>query len=265
MYLNVSDVAAFIGQNKWDVVTPFERFWKNNDESFDVTLSKLKNDQGNDIPIRDTGLSSRQIVEKYIGADTTLKILEDDSLNHSQKKQKMTSLIPLNVETPSNISQTMHSLVNTEHGIKHEEAVIKIIEKEKKQIINRENKLYKKELMPDVVLCGRIDGLCDGYIVEVKNRMNGFFNSVRDYENTQVQLYMWMIEDVEYTNLEEHYQGKTKTTRIYKDGDYIEYVLDKLEVFCDNFTKFMNDQELKEAYLKKSLFDKTIVIKNMSK
>ena len=33
VFLNSSDIAAFIGQNKWDIVTPFERLWKKCDKS----------------------------------------------------------------------------------------------------------------------------------------------------------------------------------------------------------------------------------------
>jgi hypothetical protein len=229
MYVNVSDVAAFIGQSKWDIVTPFERFWKNNDKEFNIILEELKNDATCIEAVKDTGLTRKEIISKYIGPEVMNSVLDDTTLTSSEKKTKIKEACGTNAS-----NDCVESLVNTEHGIRNEEKVIKIIEETKKEKVDRSNKLYKKEISQGIVLCGRIDGLCDGYIVEVKNRMNGFFSSLREYENTQVQLYMWMLDGIEYTNLEEHYKGETKTTRVYKDEEYIEEIIERLQSFCDN-------------------------------
>ena len=43
IFLNISDIASFIGQNKWDYVTPFERLWKKYDSEYKVCLNEVNN------------------------------------------------------------------------------------------------------------------------------------------------------------------------------------------------------------------------------
>ena len=262
MYVNVSDVASFIGQSKWDIITPFERLWKNNDPDFDSIILENRKVLG----VEDTGLTKKQKIEKYIGQES-LDIINDKTITSAFKKAKIKKILKeINVPDSTDkevLESCIESTVNTEYGIRNEEKVIDIINKVNDIKIDRKNKLYIKEFMPGCNLCGRVDGLYDNYIIEVKNRMRGFFKGVRDYENTQVQLYMWMLESTEYVNLEEHYNNKTKTTKIYKDNDYIEYVIEILSIFARQFKNFLNDTTLKKSYLSKSKYEKEIFIKDM--
>lgn len=254
MYVNVSDVAAFIGQVKWDITSRFETFWKNNDLGFGDTLEAASPEDA------DAGLTSRQVVEKYVGPKATEAVLADETIEHVAKVKRITELIQESGATVK--PQVVTSLVNTSHGIKNEEKVVQIVAETKKKHIDRSNKLYKKQIIPRWTLCGRIDGLCDDHIIEVKNRVKGFFNTVRDYENTQVQLYMWMV-DVEYTDLEEHYNGETRTTRVHRDDDYIEDVVERLGNFCKKFEVFLADVDRQHAYLRSSAFDKAIIVRGL--
>ena len=47
IYLYISDIASFVGQNKWDCVTPFERLWKRCDTSYDNILTEVKHETDN--------------------------------------------------------------------------------------------------------------------------------------------------------------------------------------------------------------------------
>lgn len=43
VYINISDIASYIGQNYFDFVTPFERIWKKCDlENYQILLGKLQ-------------------------------------------------------------------------------------------------------------------------------------------------------------------------------------------------------------------------------
>ena len=116
VYINTSDIAAFIGQSKWDIVTPFERFWKNNDKGFSALVDSNSN----------VGLTNKEVVEKCIGKEKVTSIINDVSLSHDEKKDQITEAC-ITAGGEANIS-SIQSLVNTEHGIKNEEKVIKIIE-----------------------------------------------------------------------------------------------------------------------------------------
>jgi hypothetical protein len=258
MYVNVSDVATFIGQTKWDIVTPFERFWKNNDKSYNETTQELQK-QG--LLHSDTGLTKMEKIEKYISPET-LKVLSDNTKTPKEKKEEILKSIDNELENADVLVECVNSTVNTTHGIESEEKVANAFNVKRNVTLQRDNKLYKKQFMEGSFLCGRVDGLHDDYIVEIKNRMNGFFNRVRDYENTQVQMYMWILGDREYTILEECYKGETKSTMIYKDTDYIEYVIELLVAFIVRFTEFIKTGD-KEEYFKKTDFQKGVFIRKM--
>jgi RecB family exonuclease len=88
---------------------------------------------------------------------------------------------------------------------------------------------------------GRIDRIQqneDGSrtLVEIKNRANGFFNTVRDYEMVQCQTYLQMLEDVGYCRLVETYEGESKSYLIERDyPKWKDEILPKLQTFCEIF------------------------------
>ena len=86
---------------------------------------------------------------------------------------------------------------------------------------------------------GRIDRIQnneDGSrtLVEIKNRANGLFNRVRDYEEVQCQTYLQMMEGIEYCRLVETYNGQSKSYLIQKDyPKWKNEILPKLQNFCE--------------------------------
>ena len=272
MYLNTSDISAFVGQTKWDIVTPFERLWKNNDSEYSEFVESVRltcdNQQLHDM--RDTGLNSKQKLEKYIKKDD-LKILNDKSVSLDKKKSVIADSIQ-DKKLKLELSKDIESVVNTEHGVANEEKVVKLMDSKNDVKIDRSNKLYKK-LVPgtDCVIVGRVDGLYDNpvtkekYIVEIKNRVRGFFPIVKDYENTQIQTYLWLLEGYSYAILEEHHDNKSKSTRIEKDPDYLEFVFGTLTIFINNFQKFINDDIAKTKFLKSTQFKKGALVRKMYK
>ena len=43
IFLYISEIASYIGQNKWDYVTPFERLWKRCDkDGYNLILETTK-------------------------------------------------------------------------------------------------------------------------------------------------------------------------------------------------------------------------------
>ena len=142
MYVNVSDIATFIGQNKWDIVTPFERLWKNNDYSF-LDLVKESQETSPETT-KDMTLTKKEKIEKYLTTDC----LNDNSITPTEKKKILTEAIAAHTDLSSKekdvLVDCVVSTVNTEHGIKNEEKVIEILNKTQDINIVRENKLYKK-------------------------------------------------------------------------------------------------------------------------
>ena len=90
-------------------------------------------------------------------------------------------------------------------------------------------------------IVGRVDRIQtneDGsrMLVEIKNRANGFFNKVRDYEEVQCRVYLEMLENVEYCRLVETYEGESKSYLIQRDyPKWKDEILPKLQNFCEIF------------------------------
>jgi len=92
IYINISDIAAYIGQNYFDFVTPFERIWKKCDlESYQNLLGKLKEEiieNENNLLIleNEENLYNDELLKKKITKrQYTLKIKQ---LEEKKKKSK---------------------------------------------------------------------------------------------------------------------------------------------------------------------------------
>jgi DNA polymerase III epsilon subunit-like protein len=72
-------------------------------------------------------------------------------------------------------------------------------------------------------------------LVEIKNRTRNLFNTVRDYEEVQCQVYLQMIR-VEYCRLIETYEGESKSYLIQRDDQkWSDEIMPKLINFCEFF------------------------------
>ena len=41
IYINISDIASYINQNKWGIIDAFERLWKKSDDNYNIQINKL--------------------------------------------------------------------------------------------------------------------------------------------------------------------------------------------------------------------------------
>jgi hypothetical protein len=96
-------------------------------------------------------------------------------------------------------------------------------------------------------IVGRVDRVQnneDGsrILVEIKNRTNGLFNRVRDYEEIQCQTYMQMMKGIEYCRLVETYNGESKSYLIQKnDEKWTQEIVPKLQNFCEHFHGMLSE------------------------
>lgn len=317
IFINISETASFIGQNKWDVITPFERLWKKYDPiQYKVCVSELENrinqkkleinviEKEKEIfkeqlqtkqitkKIYDTAIKSietkKSIVEKVL--QTIKKQVDSITLSQSQKidkelgsvisdtissttkntkdKQKITKEAINNLQvdesTKVELLKQTESLINKTHGTLKEDSAITIFE-EKYKVKLDVSQAYYKHLVTTYQECnwfvgGKMDGIyLDGnnsYVVEVKNRMKGFFSSLRDYELVQIQLYL-LLTDFKNAKLVERYNSKIRVTDIEKDAEMISEVLEYLKIFIVAFSKFIADFDMKVKYIQMGEQDKT--------
>lgn len=310
VYLYISDIASFIGQNKWDYITPFERLWKRCDKlGYDISVNNTKN-KVTDIELQivsienerenlqyklekkeittrqfdlynnklqekqdtlkktiekitscldDITLTQQQKVEKHIGKEV-FSNLNDKTVDTNTKRNVVSNAIDT-LETDSYTKDVLRnqskSIINKTHGTLHEEDAIQLYEQKYNVKLDTSQEFFKKKL--DVensnyewYICGKMDGILhghDGYIVEIKNRAKGFFYSIRDYENTQMQLYMWLT-GLCRVDLVEAYRSKIKCTHVKHDIDTINNILKYLSIFISNFeNNFLKQESMKLDYI----------------
>lgn len=315
IFLNISEIASFIGQNKWDYITPFERLWKKYDPEYKLCIDEFNNKVVNNkadllvlenekkqidqdlvdkkitkrqhtkllkenqtkidsiiqnidnltTKIEQISLSQSQKIEKDLGKDIIETIAS--SSKETQDKRKITNDAIENLEKQGKIKKEQkeellkqtESLINKTHGTLKEDSAIQIFEKENKVTLDTSQKYYKYKVKQTKQYTWYIGGKMDGiyidannsdnnYVVEIKNRTKGFFSSLRDYEKTQIQLYL-LLTDFKQAKLVEKYNSKIRTTNIQLEKEYLNDILDFVSIFIEKVTLFWSNTKQKLEYL----------------
>jgi len=315
IYLNTSEIASFIGQNKWDYTTPFERLWKKYDSEYKVCLEQCNNkilDKKaqlvlieNEKRIIDEKLNNKLITKrqhtkllkenqaKKVEIDTLIeqveKQIDNISLTEVQKiekdlgkdiiqtisnaeketddKRKLTTNLIERMEKEGKIKEDKkqellkqtESFINKTHGTLKEDSAITIFE-HKYNVTLDTNQNYYKYLIHKTTenmwyIGGKMDGIYinvdnpkENYVVEVKNRTKGFFSVLRDYEKTQIQLYL-LLTGFDKAKLVEKFNSRVRVTDIERDQEYIDNILEYMNIFIKSIEKFFKDFECKIQYI----------------
>lgn len=329
IYIYISDVASFIGQNPWDYITSFERLWKKCDEDtyldlynqtnielqykqlelqkleyekeqlcenlnnkkitsrqYDIGVNKITKEK-TDIQesmssiqekVDAIHLTQQQKLEKVIGQELITK-LTTDTIDTATKRELLTTAIKtldLDDTKIQNIKEQGESFINKTHGTLRESDAIDMFEAKYNIKLDTSQK-FNKMLLTEAsygskynwFVCGKVDGLyidskdiTKNFIVEVKNRTRGFFNNFRDYEKTQIHLYMEMLE-IPRSKLVEKYGEKIRVKEIYKDVQYTIDIIDYLNIFITNFEKdFLTNLKTKTRYIQSTKEEKQKYIQN---
>jgi len=330
IFLYISDVASFIGQNHWDYVLPFERLWKRVDatgytqalcfaqkqiehkqrELLDLekervvvnddlackritqrqhalTLKRLESAQKQiqqhveniQDKVDDIDLTQQQKLEKVIGKETVEKI-QDVNIETKDKRKTIDNMLDnLDVSDRQleNLKKHAESFINKSHGTIKEDTAIGIYESKYKVKLDTSQQFYKYNLESQSngscynwFVCGKMDGIykdelhpeCN-YVAEVKNRTRGFFSTLRDYEKTQIQLYL-LLTGFKQAKLVERYESNLRVTHIFRDDDYITSVLEYLTIFMQNFeNRFLDDEKAKQDFVLSDPESKRVFLKRL--
>jgi hypothetical protein len=192
--------------------------------------------------------------------DTTKKILNEAEGFKSEKSddvKQQTRKLFHQIEHSGLLPQDMlkakehiRKTLSTNHGTRNEEKTAKFDKMAANlteddtyythDICKIEGTLYQ--------IVGRVDRVQtneDGSrtLVEIKNRANGFFNRVRDYEEIQCQTYMQMMNGIDFCRLVETYNGESKSYLIQKNGDmWTQEIVPKLQNFCEHFHGMLSER-----------------------
>jgi len=82
IYLYCSEIASYIGQNKWDYVTPFERLWKKCDtECYKAILERMQDN----IESAQNNIKELEEKKKDIEESLKKKLITENVYNKEKK------------------------------------------------------------------------------------------------------------------------------------------------------------------------------------
>lgn len=311
VFLYISDIASYIGQNYFDPTKSFERLWKRIDkENIKVVCDDLfrqLEEKKSEITLLQSKKETRKTVSRIKELKSEIEHIElsldlfslseskllnkefpqlhtvvnDHSLSLQEKKRKVESFMESSTVTETDKSLDSHrkslftgsfySYISKNHGIRHEESSIEKYESKFGVKLDVSQQMYKRSIClsksgKEYILCGKMDGIdnVNNKIIEVKNRTNGFFSEVRDYEMTQMQLYMFLT-GLDNCELVEEYNKQIKITHVTRDDIYINTLLRKIEQFVCNLEDFIHgDHKMKSDYiLGNSDYKKKFILKRL--
>ena len=236
-------------------------------------------------------------LEKIIETENNKIIKQIEKCIQATSKQEIKSLENLKIKKGDNVAEKVQvyqkdeltrfkkevgSVVNKTFGTIQESPVLARLEELYNIKIDTSQKLIKKHFCTtdniEWVICGRLDGIvCQDdskYIIEVKNRVNCIFKNIRDYENTQMHIYMWImnnndinnnnnecLEKYSHVKLCQNYNTTLDCTDVPFDETYFKCISTNLASFLEKFTQFLADDKQKIAYSKMTTREKNKYLK----
>lgn len=196
----------------------------------------------------DLNVFSKEELDKVGQGDTSILDMKVESgkLTASARKEiilgkRSAESLNVDAETEIRIKKDIVSFMNTTFGTRHENRALELYEqKTGKFVVESNSKCYYIHYLRDNELlysiCGKIDGLSDGRLVEVKNRKNRFFGTrVPIYDRIQILTYLKMLE-LPAADLVECLMKKDgpeiMITEIHFDEDLWNDVTQRLEQFA---------------------------------
>lgn len=201
--------------------------------------------------------SSRKEKEREIqvlrdqGADeTALRQTEDD-----------VRVIDLSLAKCEIARKETTSQVKTQFGQHQEEKMVS--EHQVGTIVSNNDKFYKLELGEDWGIGGRIDGFRKGILVEIKNRVNRFFDPLPEYDIVQIQCYMQIL-NTDSAIVIQKLGDKTKEMYVRRDRyQWENEILPKLTDFVRVLFKVMSDTDIQDELLSMPDKQKTKYLNNL--
>lgn len=226
--IKASDVAACIGLNPYKAWTEVrDELWKKNWP--DTFNGKTKRD------LADEALAKSAPARQVLAAALAVRAADSTEAqnNFEAAKAKITSDTTLSVNDRETIIEHLRSKCYTTHGTRSEDKTALKVENDTGVKLVKDNSFYNMEILEldgvKYVITGKIDRIevkPDGSrtLVEIKNRTRGFFKTLREYENVQVQVYLHMLGLI-HAKLIEQYNSATNTIEVDRDEEMWDNVI----------------------------------------
>ena len=257
-----SDLAIITGHNKFKkIVEIIQKIWERNfPDDYQNTL-KLISDKNLNLRLDETDLECITRISNNNNLNLNLNnCLSSTNLEQLSKTKNeiINQCKSLDTKQKQIIKDSLNNVTNTNFGTKHENYAINKYSNLLNTKVIKLDKFFKRDLVTyknyNWIIGGKIDGLReDNIVVEVKNRINKLFLSLRDYEKVQVYAYLYILDSNEAHLVE--FLNKNNDPKInileviYNQTFWENEILAKIYKFIKFFHKFLENDALKVMLL----------------
>lgn len=251
IFVSISDVATLIGQNPWEYSVKFEKYWKKlAPDNYAESIQKLQNEVARDR----MNMNQQEFLEKHVAVD----ILETaKSNNYASSKEKMAQVSVKTENLEPEMKKIVQSVARMSYGVKHEETALEMYAKKNdirldeidtSQAFLKKRTNYKLKNTIPMYICGKVDGIYNNTLLEVKNRISKMMPSVPLYEQTQVQLYLWVLA-LQKGYLIQRFNSEIKEHEFNFDQKVVNDILSRLYNALDKLLSFIQNEVYVLEYL----------------
>jgi hypothetical protein len=254
LLINISQISIITGDNPYKTKKDFViEFWE---KHYKNDYNECKNEA------KFIKLDDNMIIENIskknkldIGSDIKKCMQTKNTEDLNALKRKINDKCnDLSETEKKDITKSLNNITNTNFGTRNENDITKIYESMTNSTIIKDDKYRIKKIIKNDLFSIRIGGKIDGInkdnncIVEIKNRVNRLFYSLKDYEKVQIMCYIHLFGErkghlVEALKKKEF--ADINIIEVLYDESYINYITEKLYKFGLFFYKFMNDKSIR--------------------
>ena len=265
IYLNASEIAGLINKNKYnpqedviyDILCRIKKEKNKSDNNKLEIINKedliallqffqksqlidaatciqykdaIKNNKTNDITEISKSVlkkvSEKSVQTQCTGMSKTLQTNIEDNLKKVMKNKNI-----------DKVNEYLTGHINKTRGIVNENKIIKKYEKKNNTKISDTNsKLYKMKLFDiephSIYICGKIDGIENNSLIEIKNRRNRLFEFVPLYEKIQTEIY-FRLTNLTHGKLIQNYNDTQSSFEIEASEELWNTILSELTDACN--------------------------------
>ena len=270
IYIYASELSNLVGLNKYR--KPAEvllKIWKTNyPQDYQHIKKRLEENKIGLALDEKKEETLTRISEKYQDKtqkikDTMKKCKEEKDVEKMKevRKEMLEHCQDLEAKDKVEIEKAIYEITNTNFGTKQESKSLHIYTQLTNLPVLKLDRFSKRPLISSNdnlwFLGGKLDGILeDKTIIEVKNRMNGLFKTVRDYEKIQTYAYMFIFHSPKSQIVETYMRGKKPECGIIDvefEEEYWQMLVQRILKFIHYFNKFLKSEKLRGKLLKQGV------------
>lgn len=229
---NTRDVNKLEVINKEELLELLKIF--NESKLIDNNVNKEFKKEIENVKKEDVSTLSKKILDKVSKTSINTKKTEE-SRTVQNKIEKNIKDVMKNKDI-TNVKKYIDGYINKTRGIVNEKKIINSYEKKNNtKISNNNSKLYKMKLFTidnyEIYICGKIDGIENNELIEIKNRRNHLFEFIPIYEQIQTEIY-FRLTNLTKGKLIQNYNNTTSEFIISSNEDLWTTIKNDLNEAC---------------------------------